>query len=493
MGVVRNQGISNTVLVYLGTAIGFLSLVFIQPHYLTQEELGLTRLILSFASVLSIFFSLGISAVTVRYLPRTLDTASRHRGFFGFLLLYTGLSVLAGTLLLYAARGPLLRFYGSPEIGEQFDYVLLLTVILSFVLGFNAYCIALMRTTVTTLLNDIVVRVLFIAVIFIHFHGWTDLQGFLLAFCLVYGVQAMALLISIFWTERPGLVPDMRYIRDTIGLRPILRFGVVITLTAMNSVTLKYVDTMFVGTISVELVAVYSVAAFLGLAVEIPLNALERVANPGIAHALARDDKDALRVVYHDSARALLLVGGWLFLTIALNAHDIFQLLPPEYAAGAVITQVIAFGALINMGTGVNYPILVNSHRYIWGPVFLVVLLALTIIGNLLLIPRIGLLGPAVAGCAASIVYNVLKYEFIRRNFHLQPFDGATLKQALLIGAVFALGCIVPVPLPPIPAILVRTAIVTALYITITVLWRTSADLYRYIPPRLSKRFAFLR
>ncbi len=494
MGIVKKQGISNTILVYIGTLIGFVSLIFVQPHYLSKEELGLTRLILSFGSVLSILFSLGISAVTIRYLPRAMDPASRHRGFFGFLLLYTSAAVIAGSVILHFVQGTILRFYGSGagSFQEHFSYVLLLTVILSFVLGFNAYCIALMRSTITTVLNDIVVRVLLIAIILVRFSGWFDLQQFLLAFCLIYAVQGVALLIAIFKFDRPGLIPDFGFINENIGLRPILRFGAIITLTAMNSVTLKYIDTMFVGTISIELVAVYSVAAFLGLAVEIPLNALERIANPSISHALARNDLAAVRTVYHDSSRALLLIGGWLFLMVAVGARDLFQLLPAGYSDGVIVTQVIAFGALINMGTGVNYPILANSHKYIWGSVFLVILLLLTVAGNIMLIPRIGMLGPAIAGCLASIVYNGLKFEFIRRNFGMQPFDMATLKQLLIIAVLLAAGSFIPVPGPAMVALVVRACAISALYAVGSIAWRTSADLYHHIPARWMKRMTFL-
>ena len=132
MGIVKKQGVFNTLLVYTGTLIGFVSLVFIQPHFLSKEELGLTRLILSFGSVLSILFSLGVSAVTIRYLPKALDPDSRHRGFFGFLLLYTAVSVTAGTLVLHFAKGPFLHFSGAGTslFQEHFNYVLLLTMIL---------------------------------------------------------------------------------------------------------------------------------------------------------------------------------------------------------------------------------------------------------------------------------------------------------------------------------------------------------------------------
>lgn len=489
MGNVRRQAVSTTILVYLGTAIGFISLAFIQPHYLSKEELGLTRLILSFSSVLSILFSLGISAVTVRYMPRMMDRDTKHRGFFGFLLIYTGVAVVFGTISLLIFKGAILSYYdtGGSAFKENFGYVFLLTIILSFVVGFNAYCIALMRVSFTTFLNDVVIRLLFISLILVHAAGWLDLNGFLLFFCLIYAFQGMALLVAIFSIDKPGMLPDMGFIRGSIGLRSILRYGTIITLTAMNSVTLRYIDTMFVGTIAVESVAVYSVAAFLGLAVEIPLNALERVTNPKIASALARNEAHVVARIYHESARSLLLIGGALFILVALNADDFFKLLPEGYSEGARITKVVALGALINMVTGVNYPILTNSHKYVWGSVFLVLLLAFTILGNLILLPSWGILGPAIAACCASIVYNGLKFEFIRRAFKLQPFDANTFKQVLLIAACYAIGANIPLDLGPISAILVRSLVVCGIYLGATVVMGTVADLYHHVPKRWSR------
>jgi O-antigen/teichoic acid export membrane protein len=493
VGIIKKQGLSNTTLIYVGTAIGFVSLVLIQPRFLSKEELGLIRLILAFSSVLSILFSVGISAVTIRYFPRVFDPQSRHRGFFGFLLAYTAAGIMVGSLILYFAKDLIFRFYasGSALFNDRFGYVFLLTTILSFVLGFNAYCIALMRTIITTVLNDIVVRLLLIAIIFVRFSGLFNLEQFLLAFCGIYAFQAIVLLFAIFQHDRPGLMPHLGFIRETIGIRSILRYGIVITLTALNSVTLKYVDTMFVGRISLDLVAIYSVAAFIGLAVEIPLNALERIANPSISFALARKDMATVLTIYRDSAKALLLLGGLLFLLVALNARDLFALLPHDFSSGIIITQIVAFGALINMGTGVNYPILTNSHKYIWGSVFLVGLLVITVLGNILLIPKFGLLGPALAGCFASIVYNALKFEFIRRVFKIHPFNLSTLKALTVILVVFVLGWLVPVPGGPILSIALRTVLLISVYLGLTILWRTSDDLYRHIPASWRNRFPF--
>ena len=289
MGVVKKQGINNTLLVYTGTVIGFVSLLFIQPVFLSKEELGLTRMILGFAAVMSILFSFGISAVTIKYLPKTFDKDHKHRGFFGFVIIYTTISVVVGLIFLYAVKSLIFRFYanGSQAFIEHFNFVILLTIINAYILGLNSYCIALLKTTFTTFLNDVLSKILFIVIIFLHFFGYLHLEQFLFAFCMTYGITCILLIVNIFFIDRPGFVPDSKYIEENIGYRPIIRYGIIITVTAMNSVGLKYLDTLFVGAISLGHAGIYSVAAFIGLMIEIPLNALERIANPSIAHAMA--------------------------------------------------------------------------------------------------------------------------------------------------------------------------------------------------------------
>lgn len=490
MGIVKEQGIANTALVYVGTLVGAVSLLFVQPVFLTKDELGLARLILSFATVLSSLLSFGISSVTVRYLPRLFDQQQGHRGFLGFVVLYLSVSITLGLLALHLLRGPLIALYGDETgvFSEHYGFVVLLSVSYSFVLGFNSYCMALMRSIFPTFLNDIVVRLLFITIILLHFNGILDPDQFLLAFCLTYSVQALVLFIYANVSGSPSLIPDIGHMRREIGLRAMLRYGAIITFTTINSVTLKYLDSIFVGRISLEQVAVYSVAAFIGLMIEVPLNAIERIANPAISHALAANDMSTISTIYHRSARFLLLIGGWMFIMVALNVHDLLQLLPKGYSAGAPVAVVIALGALINMITGINYPILANSDRYIYGSVFLVVLLALTILGNWLLIPHYGMMGAAITTCVANVVYNAMKFEFIRRRYGLQPFDRITFRTAAIIALLAGIFAFVPLHFGPWVNIVARFVIVSALFFGCALKAGSLRGLEGYLPTALRER-----
>lgn len=495
MGIVKKQGIINTIWVYVGTLVGFVSLLIIQPKFLTKEELGLTRLILSYGSVLSILFSFGISAVTVKYLPKVYGHDHKHRGFFGFLLLYTFISILVGLGILFLLKGLIFSFYkeGAKEFNDNFSYVILLTIINAFILGFNAYCIALMKTTFPTFLTDVLAKLLFITIILLHFYGYFDLKEFLLAYCLVFGIHCLLLLIHIFMIDKPGLIIDHTYINSNIGYRSILRYGVIITVTAINSVSLKYIDQMFVGRISLGDVGVYSVAAYIGLMIEIPLTALERIANSSIAHSMASQNVNEIKTVYYHSARFLLVLGGWLFLMVIANLSSLLTFLPPAFQAGQAVTIFIASGALINMATGINYPILINSDKYIWATVFMISLIVFTIVGNIIFLPVFGILGPAITACIASLMSNLLKFLFIKRTFKLQPFDMRTVYIFLMIAVLAVSAHYVQLPVSPFLSIVIKALVFSALYFGILLLSRWSSDLYKYIPAAIKSRIPLLK
>lgn len=493
MGQIKKQGIINTILVYTGIVIGFVSLLFIQPVFLTKEELGLTRMILGFAAVMSILFSFGISAVTIRYLPRTFGKDHKHRGFFGFVIIYTTISIMVGLIILLAAKGLIFRFYaeGSKQFIEHFNFVILLTIINAYILGLNSYCIALLKTTFTTFLNDVLSKVLFIVIIFLHFFGYLNLEQFLFAFCMTYGITCVLLIINIFFIDSPGFVPDSKYIQENIGYRPMIRYGIIITVTAMNSVGLKYLDTLFVGTISEGQAGIYSVAAFIGLMIEMPLNALERIANPSIAHAMASKNMEEIKNIYYLSSRFLLFLGGWLFIMVVSNIHDLLTFLPADYRDGTFVTLFISCGALINMATGINYPILINSDKYIWGSVFNVSLLAMTVVGNILLIPYLGMLGAAVTSFAASAIYNLLKFLFIKKRFQLQPFDFKSLYVFLLIIGLAAVGYFLQMEIMPVLSIAMKVITLSLIYLCVVVYFKWATELYKYIPAFIKRKFTF--
>jgi len=104
MGIIKKQGIQNTIISYIGILIGFVNLIVIQPFFLTPEEIGLTRVLFSFSSIIAVFLPLGIGHIIYRYFPKFKNEEKGHYGFLGFALLFPAAGLLIVTALLYLLK-----------------------------------------------------------------------------------------------------------------------------------------------------------------------------------------------------------------------------------------------------------------------------------------------------------------------------------------------------------------------------------------------------
>ena len=208
------------------------------------------------------------------------------------------------------------------------------------------------------------------------------------------------------------------------GLRPLLRFGVVTMFISSTNLLNLWADRIVIGVMAdAKAVGVYQVASQLAV-VAIVLRAAvmtvfeARVPKPVAGAAppdLTREFVAATRMLLHLSAPGLaclcLSAGFW---TTALFG--------PAYAAAAVPLQVLVAGQLLLTFTGPSIIALHMSGKehtamYLSGGICV-----LNIVGNIALIPVLGLAGSALASGVANLAAGVASLVQLRRSGRLQPF-----------------------------------------------------------------------
>lgn len=63
--------------------------------------------------------------------------------------------------------------------------------------------------------------------------------------------------------------------------------------------------------LTLDLVGIYAIAAFIPTVIEAPINALDRIAAPKISFAWNVNDKSQIQEIYHKSSLYLFLFGGF--------------------------------------------------------------------------------------------------------------------------------------------------------------------------------------
>jgi O-antigen/teichoic acid export membrane protein len=479
VGEIKQQGIANTIITFIGIGVGFISVVVIQPNFLTPEELGLTRILFSFSALLAAFWPLGINSVTVKFFPYFKNTTTRHEGYFGYMLLTacTGFLLLCSLLLLF--KPFIISQYReqSALFTEYFYLIFPFTFFLGLNSVLNFYSFALYKTSFPSLLNDILIRIGSIVIVTAYFIKWLSFHEFISLFTGIYGVQTLIMTGYILIIDKPGFWISFSKLSKA-GIARMLYFGIIMAVASISSLGLRYIDAIFIGKyLSLSMVAIYAVAAMIPTIIEAPLVAIEKITSPKIASAWAQNHTEEIKKIYSESSFYLLMIGGLLLIGVNINIEDLLRIIPRDYSQGIHVVHLLSLSSIFNMATGVNNSVIFNSKYYGWGVGFLYILIILTVITNILLIPRYGLLGAALATTISSVIYNTLKFCFIWKRLNMNPFNYRILLLFAIIILVLIAGFAVPRTGTGLIDIVIRSMIAASLYLGMIYYFRIAPEL----------------
>lgn len=441
MTVVKRQGIKNVLYGYVGILLGVISTLYIQPFFLSKEEIGITRLVISVASIFTSFSCLGIAIIIIKFFPLFFNKEKKHHGFFTIAIVFplSGFIICLLGILLF--REPILSFY-SKNAAILTDYFLPIALIALFnclTFAFSAYCSAINKSSLAAFINEIINRIGFIICVLLFSYSILNQNAYIYSLSVIYFIQAVLLFFVISHFDHPTFT--MSFFSNNIHLKEIIRFGIVSAFMQITGICIKFIDVILVGKYeSMDQVGVYGIAAFIGLVIETPLNALDKIVGPKIAKLFAQNNQAEIKEIYKLSSKYLMIFCGLLVSVLIVCIRPILGLLPNDYSSGAMVTIIICIGAFFNSATGVNYSILTYSSHYRLGAVFYSSLLVLTVVLNMILIPLYGITGAAIATCLASVAHNLLRLIFIKIKLNMQPFTIASLKIVLIIAISVLIG-----------------------------------------------------
>jgi O-antigen/teichoic acid export membrane protein len=466
LGIVQRQGLRNTFISYVGLGIGFVNTTLVLPRLLAPAQLGLTSVLVSLATMGALVSALGFTNTTMRYFPYFRNRETGHSGFLPLLL---GLPlalfvVVAG--LLWLGKPLVLRWYAHDAalLGPHYSVMLGLAFCILLYNLLEAYTKSLFHTSFSSLMTDVVQRLLIVSSAVLYGAGYLSFEGFVLAYLGSYAFIAVALLVYLSVIGELHLRPT----RAVLQVRPmgeLVRFGSFALLGNISGTLLVTIDSLMLGSHSFADAGIYTIALNISTALAVPFRALYKTAYPLIAEYWKEGATDKMLDFYRRTTRLNTALGVYLALGIGLNLPFIYSLIHrPEYATGTVAVLLLLAGRLTDGITGVNGIIVVTSPRYRYDLLFNVGLSGLIIVLNYLLIPRMGLTGAALSNALALSSINLARTWFVWRSYGWQPFDRRIGYILLLAIGAAAVAWAIPTPPNSWLTLLVHGGVLTALY-----------------------------
>ena len=450
MGIIIRQSIKNSVVTYVGVAIGMLNVLFLYNKFLSTEQLGLYTALTSFPLVFAGFAQLGTPHVGVRFFNQFADSEQKHNGFFGYLLLAPFVGFLTFLLVYIGLKPSFEAAYtkNSPLLINYYWTFPVITFFLIYQTILETYSKVHLRIVVPAIIREIFLKITNSVLALLFGFQYITFNQLVMGIILAYFFAVCFLLIYIKILGRFYLKLDFSFLRKPV-FKEMYQYGLWTMFGGATATALPHLEKMILPANSGGLAttAIFNIALSIGLVIAIPRNAIASISDPLLAESWRKNDLEHVGEIYQKSALNLLIVGTFLFLGIWCNIDSIFQIIPNSetYQQGKFVVLMVGLYSLFDMATGLNSEILKNSPFYKYDLGFYMVRFVILLITNLILIPIYSYNGAALAMLISIIVYNFVKFFFIKQKLNLQPFGIHTVKVILLGIFTYGITLLLPV------------------------------------------------
>lgn len=240
-------------------------------------------------------------------------------------------------------------------------------------------------------------------------------------------------------------------------------------------VAVQWGDTILIGILaSTADAGVYSIATRYLVVGSLVISAVQQVTGPRYAGLVERGAIGELQAIFRTSARWVIWLVWPAYLTLATLPEPMLRLFGEDYVRAASSLAVVAIATSLSAASGSVDTLLLMAGRSRlslanW-TVALVVDLALAVV----LIPRFGILGAAIAWSVAIIVRNLLPLVQLRRILGVDPFGPGWLRAVLTATALFGGGGLLARLLlgPTLAAVVATVVVAGALHAALALHWR---------------------
>jgi O-antigen/teichoic acid export membrane protein len=446
VGIIQRQSIKGTIYSYIGVVLGFVTTGLLYPFILSEDEIGVTKLLMSYSALAAQLAGLGFNGVTVRLFPYFRDEKTAHKGFLYLAILVLSLGFIIGLGGLFILE-PWILAQGAEKSAIFAQYFRLIYPLIIFQLVFatlDNYYTQLYNSTFAFFLKELFQRSLLIVAISSMYFGWLSFDGFIYAFVSIICLPTLLLMIQIWRDGHLTINPTLKYIDKELW-RQIVKVGAYSILTSFTGVIILNIDSiMLAGLAGIGATGIYAINYFFGVLVKVPSRPMIKISNAVISESWNKNDVDNIVMVYKKSTVNQMLVGSFLLLVLLINIDSIYEYLPQVFSEGKWVLILIAVASWFEMATGVSKSVIGTSHKYMVQSIAMIGLAVVVVITNLIFIPRYGITGAAVASFISLLAFNLFRFAYIWYRFKMQPYSWTHLKILLLGTVLFGVSLLLP-------------------------------------------------
>jgi O-antigen/teichoic acid export membrane protein len=464
MGIVLNQSFKNTIITYIGFAIGGINTIYLYPVFLGSTYYALSNYILSSANVIMPIFAIGMQNTLVKFYSQYKTDEEKSR-FLSFTVLFPFLVIIPMLLIGFYFFDAILLFLSKKNIiVKKFIWLIpFIGICMAYFEIFYAWLRVHMHSVFGNFIKEVGLRTASLFLLIGVYYNWISVEGFVYATAVVYFLALVITMVYAFSIQKPNFQFEIP--KNT---KDVLTYTFYIILSGSVANLLLDGDKMILNQyMKIENIAYYSVATYIALVISVPSRSMHQIVYPITAKLMHENKHDEMNILYKKTSINLQMVGGYVMLGIFVNINKLYEMVPPEYAGGIMVVFMIGLSKYFDLILGNNNAIIFNTKYYRTVLFLGVALVILTIILNMIFIPIYGIIGSAFATLLSITLYSLAKLLFVVKKLDLYPFTIQTVYSMIITLVLFLAFYFWDFPFNPLISILLKSIVMTIAYIYI--------------------------
>lgn len=426
----------------LVTYVARFAITFVLARLMGAENYGLYNLAISAAMIAGAISVFGLDTTMTRYIA-ILHGRDDRRGVWGAIQIGVGvtllLSVLTSTALFSLSSLIAEYVFHDPRLAPLLQvasltvpFLALSDVLAGATRGFKRMSDTVIAQNIAQPLIRLILIILLAVV------------GFSMPVAiLVFGTADLcaSVILLYFLNKRFHLRRSLAAAKRNPG--EILGFTLPLGLSDLMTTFRSYLQTLLIGSLdSIRGVGVFSIANQVNQIGNMFHASMNQSARPLIAELNDQGKQRQVEHIYQTTTRWMVTINMPMILILTLFPTQVISIFGKSFAEGAPALAIMALVNLVNVATGMCGTILDMTGHTRMKLFNTVIRVSVAILANLMLIPRLGVTGAALAALIHEVVANALPMVELWFLYRILPYNPNILKP-LAAGFLAAGGALV--------------------------------------------------
>lgn len=434
LGKAANEASKTFIIKVISYVIAFLSQILF-ANMLGSDLLGLYQTCMNIVMMLLMISVFGMDSANIRFISQHNNNGEKGKikSYFWYSIKMTTIFSLICSLVLIIFRSYIAEniFNESRLINilPVFGFVLITYSLIEVIGGYSRGIKSSSDYFLSQeFINKIVKVDIFVLLYLVNFRLFGLIIGTILGF--------IASLVYLFIRVRKSssFLFNRDIHKEEIDKKQFWRYSFSMSVVYFTNYLMLYVNSTIVGMfLTSSEVGIYSNAQTLSSFIIFIYVSFNSIFVSMVSELYYNKEYELLNKLYIDITRIILVLSIPIVLVMVFYSKSILSIFGGEFVGGSTALIILVIGQLANIIVGPNESLLSMSGNQRYSMMNGVVIAFVNISLNFILIPKVGIVGSAIAGAIAVFTGNLLKTIQVKKVMNMVPYDKSIYKVVVVI------------------------------------------------------------